>query len=132
MEIRGWIVEFTELAWLNIKNIVQTDDYLEEGDYYGCFKKGALCIDIVLRSDDKEWSLCGDAYILGEDTGYGYTRDNETPYDEADGCIFEYNIHKRYDDMVDSIIDQLGECVDKIKRWKIASERTDLVWKENV
>lgn len=138
MEMRGWIVKVTKEMWEALKHDVEMDkeDYgklSEFWDCYGNFMKGALCVDVVYRDiDEPEWLLCGDGYILGDETGYGYTLKDNIPYDEADGFTFTFYPDKSYDEMMDSMIDQIEAEIAKNKRWKEASDRTDLVWKEDM
>lgn len=143
MERRGWIVQVTEEKWAALKADVNKNKSDDGGyweglsdffDYYGCFKKGALCVDIVYRDVTKdEWIICADGYILGEDTGYGYTKDGrDIPYDMADGFSMEFYPDKTYEEMIDSMIDQIESYIEKDKYWKAAIDRTDLVWEEDM
>lgn len=138
MEMRGWIVKVTKGKWEALKHDVEMDkeDYgklSEFWDCYGNFMKGALCVDVVYRdTGDPEWLLCGDGYILGEDTGYGYTREDNIPYDEADGFCFEFDTTKTYEEMMNSMIDQVEAYIATDKRWQEAIAKTDLVWTEDM
>ena len=141
MEMRGWIVKVTEEKWEGLKHDIQLDksDYMSAwcnfskfADCYGNFMKGALCVDVIYRDiDDPEWILCGDGYILGEDTGYGYAN-NGIPYDEADGFRFDFDLNKTYEEMVNSMIDQIEAYIAINERWREAVTKTDPVWTEDM
>lgn len=140
MERRGWIVKVTNEEWEWLKKDIEMEKsdnaYTGLSDFFDCygnFMKGALCVDIVYRDVDvNEWILCGDGYILGDETGYGYTLKDNIPYDEADGFTFTFYPDKTYEEMMDSMIDQIEAEIVKNKRWKEASERTDIVWREDM
>ena len=140
MEMRGWIVKVTKELWEALKHDVELDkadnpytNLTDNFDVYGNFMKGALCVDVVYRDiDEYEWLLCGDGYILGEDTGYGYTWKDKIPYDEADGFRFEFDTTKTYEEMMNSMIDQIEAYIATDKRWQEAVAKTDIVWTEDM
>ena len=142
MEMRGWIVTVTKEEWEALRNDIEMDksDYptgmcglSEFFDVYGNFMKGALCVDVVYRDiDEPEWLLCGDGYILGEDTGYGYTNNGNIPYDEADGFCFKFDTSKTYEEMMNSMIDQIEAYIATDERWREAIAKTDLIWTKDM
>ena len=128
--MNGWTTNrFDAKAWEAIKTDIKKREFVtEHSDYFGCIRKGAICFDIVLRNvDNEEWILCADAYILGENTGYGYTVKG-TPYDEADGIPLEFSIAKDFNSTLQSFIEQIDKAVRNDLIWFKASERTDLTW----
>ena len=135
--IRDWIVNgFTQKAWQDIKDTILANDFMTpHSDYFGAIMCGAVCFDIVLREVGDnckiEWILCADPYILGIDSGYGYTREHEMPYDEYDGFAFEFYKHTPFDDTLRSFIEQVDEFTAKDATLSMHADRKDLTWKDN-
>jgi len=133
----NWINDgFTPKNWEDIKRTIRNGEFIDGGDYFGAFKCGALCLDIVLRDvDDGEWFLCADGYILGENTGYGYTKKG-TPYDEADGIALMHNedadftdvMNADYESVLKRFIQKMDEAVNNDPIWKEYANKTDLTW----
>ena len=130
----NWKVDrFDAKAWELIKETIKNDCLFNGTDFFGCIKCGALCFDIVLRdgrySDGRptEWFLSADAYLLGDDTGYGYTK-RGTPYDEDDGFALEYDLEKGYDETLASFIEQINEAIQNNRKWTEYANKTDHVW----
>ena len=63
---------------------------LHADDYVGAVRVGDLCFDLVLRSYDegKSLVLTYDLYVGGVDSGYGYNKKDDYPYDDAEGGDF--------------------------------------------
>lgn len=59
-------------------------------DYVGAVYIGDISIDILYDTTDN--MLMFDFYVLGEDTGYGYTLKSDTPYDYADGIGLKLDV----------------------------------------
>lgn len=131
----NWKVDgFDAKAWDDIKRTIAEGNYCtEHSDFFGCFKCGALCFDIVLRdasySDGtvEEWLLCADAYLLGWDTGYGYTKLG-TPYEECDGFGLEFDLNKSFDETLKSFTDQIDKATQQDKTWIEYANKTDITW----
>lgn len=132
---RDWFVDgFTPEAWKAIKDTILMHDFRTAfSDYFGAIMCGAVCFDIVLRdvgeTDGTEWLLCADPYILGIDSGYGYTRKHETPYDEYDGFAFEFYRHMKFDDALRSFIEQVDDFTANDATLSMHADRKDLTWK---
>lgn len=127
--MNGWIVEgFDETAWLRIVDTIKRGKFIDGNDYFGNFHKGALCVDIVLRDADKgEWLLCADGYLLGLDTGYGYTASG-TPYEEGGGLALDFDIAKSYEETLKSFLEQIDEEAQTDKGWKEYASKTEPTW----
>ena len=131
----NWKIDgFDASAWEDIKKTITEGHYCTpHSDFFGAFKCGALCFDIVLRdtsySNGKctEWILCADAYLLGENTGYGYTK-RGTPYDDGDGFGLAYDLEQGYDETVASFIEQMDKATRNDLIWLGYANRTDLTW----
>lgn len=52
-------------------------------DYVGAVHVGDICIDLL--NDPELGKIFFDCYVLHEETGYGYTKEGDIPYDYADG-----------------------------------------------
>ena len=134
---RNWIVNgFTQEAWKAIKETIRSCDFSTSfSDYFGAIMCGAVCFDIVLREvgDNKniEWLLCADPYILGIDSGYGYTREHQVPYDEHDGFAFEFYKHAPFEDTLRNFIEQVDEFTAKDATLSMHADRKDLTWKND-
>ena len=65
--------------------------YILRNDYYGKVHVGELCFDVLLieypeyEHDGVEPRICFDCYVAHVDSGYGYSGDQDMPYDYADG-----------------------------------------------
>lgn len=130
-----WLIEFNEKGWEAIKQTIANGDFINGNDYFGCLKRNALCVDIVLRdigdNEKPEFLLCADGYALGVDSGYGYAMDN-TPYDDVDGPCLKYDTHQTYEAALKNFIEQLDAYIKTDSQWKEAANRTDFVWKEGM
>ena len=128
-----WKVDgFDAKAWDGIKRTIAETEFIEGNDFFGCFKCGALCFDIVLRDVSYtgkpiEWLLCADAYLLGIDSGYGYTK-RGTPYDENDGICLEFDLEKEFEETLKSFTDQIDKATQENKTWTEYANKTDLTW----
>lgn len=127
---------FTAGKWEDIKQTIRNGEFFDGNDYFGCFKCGALCFDIVLRDvSDHEWCLCADGYILGENTGYGYTK-NGTPYDESDTIALSDNYDDDFADVMNmdyvGAVEMITQKIDKAVRNDLIlqeyANKTDLTW----
>lgn len=126
-----WLIDrFNAESWDNIKWTIEQNEFIAGNDWFGNFKCGALCWDIVLRDAGNEWLLCADAYLLGVDSGYGYTKYN-VPYDEGDSICLEYDINKTYEEILESIKAQLDKATAESKELAEFANKTDPVWKED-
>lgn len=130
----NWHIDgFNQKSWDAIKDAIRSGNYADGNDYFGSFKRGALCFDIVLRDVSRsdgtveEWLLCADAYLLGSDTGYGYTK-RGTPYDEGDGIGLEYDPGHGFEETLSSITKQLDEATQNVAIWKEYAMKTDITW----
>lgn len=77
------------------------NDLLYADDYIGAVRVGDLCFDLVLRTYDegKSLVLTYDLYVGGVDSGYGYSKIDDYPYDYAEGDDFQDTcISMTYDD----------------------------------
>lgn len=134
---RTWVVDgFDPEAWKKIRETIQMKNYINGSDYFGAIMCGAVCFDIVLRdvgdTDGIEWLLCADPYILGIDSGYGYTRNRETPYDEYDGFALEFCRHMTFEDALRSFIEQIDDFTAKDVTLSAHADRTDIAWKDDM
>lgn len=75
-----------------VEGIEKQDD---SEDFLGNLYIGDLCFDLVLRDHEGDTGVVLDAdlYVGGVDTGYGYTRTNQLPYDERDGFVVMNKSH---------------------------------------
>ena len=131
-KVRG----FDEKAWDDIKRTIAKGDFCtEHSDYFGHFICGALCFDIILRdihySDGtiEKRLLCADAYLLGWDTGYGYTK-RGTPYEEGDGFCLECDLNKSFDETLVSFTNQIDDATQRDKTWTEYANKTDITWEK--
>lgn len=129
----GWIInDFNSDAFEKVKKAFASGKSTTL-DYLGCFKRGALCFDIVLRdiSDHmgnvEEWLMCADAFLLGIDSGYGYTQKG-TPYDEDDSVTLDFDPGKSFDENLANIILQLDKEVQQNPKWNEFANKNDLTW----
>ena len=125
---------FDESAWSDIKKTIADGNFTtDHSDFFGNFTCGALCFDIVLRDIEEsdgiitEWELCADAYLLGLDTGYGYT-ENGTPYEENGGFGLKFDLSKSFDETLASFIEQINKSTQADKTWLEYANKTDLTW----
>lgn len=128
-----WEVKtFDRSAWDAVKDTIKNNEYRTEySDYFGCIIYGAVCFDLVLRDVDSDGYLfCADPYILGIDSGYGYTKDG-TPYDEYDGFCLDYNTDDSFDDALSSFISQIDTFTAEEKKLTEYANKTDVVWKDH-
>lgn len=76
----------------NFKEMVSWKAEQADGVYHGAIHVGDITIDIITRDYEGDGNIVCDLdfYVLGEDTGYGYTSEG-FPYDYAEGlCIAEF------------------------------------------
>lgn len=78
------------------EQVLKKFDSLDTGDCVGYVHVGDICIDLVTGSVDGNEeeglvvnALSADYYVLHEDTGYGYTKEGDIPYDYADGHVLK-------------------------------------------
>lgn len=132
-----WKIDgFDASAWEDIKKTIAEGEYCtDHSDYFGAFECGALCYDIVLRDVEysdgvvTEWILCADAYLLGWDTGYGYTV-NGTPYEEGDGTGLEFDLNDGFEETLASFIEQLDKATVENKTWLEYANKTEPRWED--
>lgn len=131
--MRNWIVKhFDSKAWDAIKETVNSGEYTQEySDYFGCAMCGAVCFDFVLRDvgdrDGEEYFLCADPYLLGIDSGYGYTK-RGTAYDEYDGFCLDYRLSDDFDTALASFLRQIDAFTDTDATISEYTTKTDPVW----
>lgn len=128
-----WEVKsFDRSAWDAVKDTIKNHEYCTEySDYFGCIVYGAVCFDLVLRDVDSDGYLfCADPYLLGIDSGYGYTKDG-TPYDEHDGFCLDYNTSDSFDNVLSSFISQIDRFTANDKTLTEYASKTDVVWKDH-
>lgn len=128
-----WEVKsFDHSAWDAVKDTIKNHKYCTEySDYFGCIICGAVCFDIVLRDVDSDgYLLCADAYIIGIDSGYGYTKDG-TPYDEYDGLCLSYDLNDSFEDALSSFISQIDTFTANDKRLTEYANKTNIAWKDH-
>ena len=122
---------FDKAAWNDVKETIHKGSFCtEHSDYFGCITCGAVCFDLVLRDCDGEYLFCADPYLLGKDTGYGYTKDG-TPYDEYDGLCLDYDVSLNFDDTLSSFIRQIEEYTAGDKTLTEYADKTDVTWKDH-
>lgn len=129
----NWNTEsFTRSAWAAVKVTIREDNLCTEySDYFGCVTCGAVCFDLVLRDcGNNEYLFCADPYILGIDTGYGYTNDG-TPYDEYDGFCLDYNVNDSFEKALSSFINQINKFTANDKTLTEYANKTDVTWKDH-
>ena len=127
----NWDVKiFDHSAWDAVKETIQKDSFCtEHSDYFGCVVCGAVCFDLVLRDVDSDGYLfCADPYILGIDSGYGYT--SGIPYDEYDGFCLDYDINDSFEDALSSFINQIDTFTANDNTLTEYASKTELTWKE--
>lgn len=126
------VVTFDRSAWNSIIETIQKDKFCTEySDYFGHVICGAVCFDIVLRDVDGDgYLLCADPYLLGIDSGYGYTKD-ETPYDEYDGFCLDYDTNNSFDSTLSSFISQIDTFTAADKTLTEYANKTDVTWKDH-
>lgn len=130
--MRDWYVRnFDAKAWEAVKQTIATETYTDQySDFFGAIMFGAVCFDLVLREIDAgEWLFCADPYILGIDSGYGYTEDG-TPYDEHDGFALKFDVAQPFDEALASFIKQIDTFTDKDAQLTEYAAKTDRTWKE--
>lgn len=135
---RNWFVDgFTEEAWGAMKKTIADGKYSTPfSDFFGGIMCGAVCFDLVLRDIDYDedgkvsgWELDADPYILGIDSGYGYTLRN-TPYDQYDGLVLTFHKHMTYADTLRSFIEQIDEFTVNDATLSLSADRQDMMWKD--
>ena len=129
----NWNVKsFDSSAWHDVKETILKDEFCtEHSDYFGCISHGAVCFDLVLRDcGNNEFLFCADPYLLGIDSGYGYTTDG-TPYDEYDGFCLYYNVNDSFDDTLSSFINQIDKFTANDTTLAEYANKTDVTWKEH-
>lgn len=129
----NWNVKiFNSSAWDAVKHTIQDDDFhTEYSDFFGCITCGAVCFDLVLRDCGSDGYLfCADPYLLGIDSGYGYTKDG-TPYDEYDGFCLDYDVNDSFEDTLSSFISQIDTFTAEEKKLTKYASKTDVVWKDH-
>ena len=72
-----------------------------DSDYLGSVYIGDICIDFVCHAEFIE-QLYLDFYVLHENTGYGYTKNN-IPYDYAEGIIIDTPYNLSYDQFKEKV-----------------------------
>lgn len=81
----------------------------DEDNYVGAVRCGDLCFDFVDREVDRnKYRLFADLYVGGEDTGYGYGK-NDYPYDHNGDCGCSWI----YDMIAGMSIEQFKEFAEK-------------------
>lgn len=85
---------FPKQKWIELYTKLREND-IDDDEYCGSIRVGDLCFDIILHTsiywdsnelDPTDSYVCGDLYIGGVDSGYGYGNDNY-PYDySSDGA----------------------------------------------
>jgi len=129
----NWEVKtFNDSAWEAVKDTIYEGEFRTEySDYFGCIVCGAVCFDLVLRDIDGEGYLfCADPYIIGIDSGYGYTKDG-TPYDEYDGFCLYYNTDDSFNNALSSFISQIDSFTANNKTLTEYASKTDVTWKDH-
>lgn len=129
----NWDVKiFDHSAWDAVKETIQKDSFCtEHSDYFGCVVCGAVCFDLVLRDADSDGYLfCADPYLLGIDSGYGYTVDG-TPYDEYDGFCLDYDVNDSFEDALSSFIRQIDTFTANDKTLSEYAIKTDVTWENH-
>ena len=77
-------------------------------DYVGAVHVGDICIDLLCDSGTGKMTC--DFYVLHEDTGYGYTKTKEIPYDYAEGIEIDV-VGVGYNDFVKTAEKQFAEFI---------------------
>lgn len=133
--MRNWYVDgFDAEAWDKLKETVRRGSFIDGNDVFGQIMCGAICFDLTLRDTEyvdhkcTEWLLCAEAFLLGEDTGYGYTL-NGTPYDYGDCVVLEFSTRKGYAHTLYDFIMQIDKAVEDDKIWAKSADRTDITWR---
>lgn len=123
------VITFDRYAWDDVKKTIQNDSFCtEHSDYFGHIICGAVCFDLVLRDADSDgYLLCADPYLIGIDSGYGYTKDG-TPYDEYDGFCLYYDPDSSFDDALSSFIAQIDNFTAADKMLTEYANKTDVTW----
>ena len=130
--MRDWKTHgFTEDAWEALKESIAKCQFCTKySNFFGNIYCGALVYDLVLYDTDDDWTLCADAYLLGEDTGYGYTPERNTPYDEGDGFRMDFDVTKSYDETLMSFIEQAERMTNSDRTWTEFADKTDPKWED--
>lgn len=129
----SWDVKsFDRSAWDAVKDTIQNNKYRTEySDYFGCVICGAVCFDLVLRDcGNNEYLFCADPYIIGIDSGYGYTNDG-TPYDEYDGFCLDYDTDKSFEETLSSFTSQIDKFTTTDNTLTEYANKTDVTWEEH-
>ena len=123
---------FNHSAWNAINETIQKNEFCtEHSDYFGHVTCGAVCFDLVLRDCDSDgYLLCADPYLLGIDSGYGYTIDG-TPYDEYDGFCLDYDVNDSFETALSSFINQIDTFTSNNKTLTEYANKTDVTWKDH-
>lgn len=126
------VITFDRSAWDDVKETIQKDEFCtEHSDYFGHVICGAVCFDLVLRDCGNDGYLfCADPYLIGIDSGYGYTKDG-TPYDEYDGFCLDYDTSSSFEDALSSFISQIDRFTANDKTLTAYANHTDTTWKEH-
>ena len=135
--MRKWHVDgFDENAWSQIKETIRRGDFIDGNDVFGQIMCGAICFDLTLRDTDwvgdkcTEWILDAEAFLLGEDTGYGYTVSG-IPYDYGNGTVLKFGMHADYQSTLQDFLEQIDGAVNNDRIWAEFADKTDLVWEDN-
>jgi hypothetical protein len=120
----NFVWNMTEKNWRNFlhdskkKNI---GHFSEDCDYYGNCCIGNLCAEIMHTCDDSDetsWYSYTNIYALGIDDGYGYTRENETPYTLiSDGFQVPANC-KTFESFKATFEKRFEELIESNEKWK--------------
>ena len=133
--MRDWFVDgFDAEAWWNIQETIRRGNFIDGNDVFGQIMCGALCFDLTLR--DTEWNcnrceefiLTAEAFLLGENTGYGYTV-NGTPYDYGECVCLTFDVHQDYQTTLKSFLEQIDHAVNNDMIWAKFADTTNPVWK---
>ena len=134
--MRDWFNDgFNEESWWNIQETIRRGDFIDGNDVFGQIMCGAICFDLTLRDTDwvdgrcSEWLLCAEAFLLGENTGYGYTNIGRIPYDYCDGFCLEFDVSNDYQTTLQSFLKQIDDAVNNNLTWAEFADKTDPIWK---
>ncbi len=132
--MRDWFVDgFTAEEWWNIQETIRRGNFIDGNDVFGQIMCGALCFDLTLRDTEwdgdrcKEFVLTAEAFLLGENTGYGYTV-NGTPYDYGDWVCLKFDVHQDYQTTLASFLKQIDDAVNNDTIWAKFADTTNPVW----